>query len=305
LVQFEYTQTAALKDTAAGIPAILVEHDITFSLYGQLAETEPCRKSRREYQRWLTFENHWLGAYDAVWTMSEADRSLAINSGCRDPGRTFCVPNGVDTERFRPRDSVSTEPEVLYVGSFRHLPNLMAFHHLRTVIMPIVWERFPDAVLHVVAGPRHQYFWKHLDHRSQARPLDSRILLHDFVEDLRPRYARATVVVAPLQVSAGTNIKVMEAMACGKAVVSTPMGCAGLDLTDDCDLLIRNGAAAFATAVCTLLAEPALRAKIAAQARQTVESRFSWGAIAEFAWQSYTTLSQAFQVTSDSTASVD
>jgi glycosyltransferase involved in cell wall biosynthesis len=108
-----------------------------------------------------------------------------------------------------------------------------------------------------------------------------------------------------LQVSAGTNIKVMEAMACGKAVVSTPMGCAGLDLTDDCDLLIRNGAAAFATAVCTLLAEPALRARIGAQARQTVESRFSWGAIAEIAWQSYTTLSQAFQVTSDSTASID
>jgi glycosyltransferase involved in cell wall biosynthesis len=295
LVQFEYTQTAALKDTAAGIPAILVEHDITFSLYGQLAETEPCRKSRREYRRWLTFENYWLGAYDAVWTMSEADRSLAINSGRRDPSRTFCVPNGVDTERFRPRDSVSKEPEVLYVGSFRHLPNLIAFHHLRTAIMPIVWERFPDAVLHVVAGPRHQYFWKHLDYRSHAQPLDSRIVLHDFVEDLRPRYARATVVVAPLQVSAGTNIKVMEAMACGKAVVSTPMGCAGLDLTDDCDLLIRSGAAAFATAVCTLLAEPALRAKIGAQARQTVESRFSWGAIAEFAWQSYTILSQAFQ----------
>ena len=103
LVQFEYTQTAALRDAAGGIPAILVEHDITFSLYGQLAETEPCRKSRREYQRWLTFENHWLAAYDAVWTMSEADRCLAIESGRRDPGRTFCVPNGVDTERFRPR----------------------------------------------------------------------------------------------------------------------------------------------------------------------------------------------------------
>ena len=80
--------------------------------------------------------------------MSEADGCLAIER--RDPDRTFCVPNGVDTERFRPRDSVSTEPEVLYVGSFRHLPNLMAFHHLRTAIMPLVWKKFPNAVLRVV-----------------------------------------------------------------------------------------------------------------------------------------------------------
>ena len=296
LVQFEYTQTAALKDAAAGIPCILVEHDITFSLYRQLAENEPCRKSRREYQRWLAFENHWLGRYDAVWTMSEADRALAVHAGGRDPGRTFCIPNGVDTERFRPCDSASAEPELLYVGSFRHLPNLMAFNHLRTAIMPLVWKKFPGVVLRVVAGPRHQYFWKHLDLRSHAQPLDSRIVLHDFVEDLRPWYARATVVVAPLQVSAGTNIKVMEAMACGKAIVSTTPGCAGLDLTDDCDLLIRNGADAFADAVCTLLADSALRVKIAAQARQTVESRFSWAAIAEFAWQSYTILSPDFRV---------
>ena len=295
LVQFEYTQTAALKDAAAGIPAILVEHDITFSLYGQLAEAEPGRKSRREYRRWLAFENHWLGAYDGVWTMSDADRRLAIDSGRRDPGRTFCVPNGVDTERFRPGDRDTAAPEILYVGSFRHLPNLMAFDHLRDAIMPLVWESFPSAVLRVVAGPRHRYFWEHFDRRSQARQLDSRIVLHDFVEDLRPLYAQASVVVAPLLVSAGTNIKVMEAMACGKAIVSTPTGCAGLELDDGRDLLIRTGAADFAAAVCGLLGDAALRGTIAAQARRTVESRFSWTAIAESAWKSYTTLSGAFQ----------
>ena len=295
LVQFEYTQTAALKDAAGAIPAILVEHDITFSLYRQLAEAAPSRKSRREHRRWLDFERHWLGVYEGVWTMSGADRAVAIESGGRAPERTFCVPNGVDTERFRPTGQGTGELEVLYVGSFRHLPNLMAFDRLRNAIMPLVWEKFPKAVLRVVAGPRHQYFWQHFDRRSHTQPLDRRIVLHDFVEDLRPLYASAAVVVAPLLVSAGTNIKVMEAMACGRAIVSTATGCAGLELADGRDLSIREGAADFADAICALLSDAGLRGSIAAQARRTVEARFSWRAIADSAWSSYSQLSGAFR----------
>jgi len=287
LVQFEYTQTAALKDAAQSIPSILVEHDITYTLYRQLAESEPSRETEREYQRWLAFENRWLGRYEAVWTMSDADRALAIESAGCDPGRTFSIPNGVDTERFRPCDAPGAQPQVLYVGSFRHLPNILAFERLRSEIMPLVWKRFPGALLRVVAGPRHEYFWRRFARRPQAPEIDPRILIHDFVEDLRPIYAEATVVAVPLEVSAGTNLKVMEAMACGKPVVSTPAGCAGLDLANSRDLVVRASAADFADALCRLLENDGLRRAIAARARHTVEARFSWTAIAESAWQSY------------------
>jgi glycosyltransferase involved in cell wall biosynthesis len=287
LVQFEYTQTAALKDAAQGIPSILVEHDITHSLYRQLAEAEPSRRSRREYRRWLEFENRWLAAYDGVWTVSETDRTQAIEGGSRAPERTFAIPNGVDTERFRPGAAPSGTAEVLYVGSFRHLPNILAFERLQNEIMPRVWERCPGAVLRVVAGPRHDYFWGRFHPQSRQRALDPRVAVHDFVEDLRPLYAAATVVAAPLEVSAGTNIKVMEAMACGRAIVSTPTGCAGLELSDGRDLLVRSGADEFAAAVCQLLEDVELRGALAAHARRTVEERFSWTAIAEDAWRSY------------------
>lgn len=291
LVQFEFTHTAGLRDSAAGVPAILVEHDITYGLYRQLAEAEPDRKSRREYERWLAFEKRWLREYDAVWTVCEADRREAIETGWRHPDRTFNVPNGVDIRRFAPAEQACAPLDILFVGSFRHLPNVRAFEALTSDIMPLVWARFPQAVLRVVAGPRHEWFWKRNRRRNPSGALDPRIQMHGFVEDLRPLYAEAAVVVAPLVVSAGTNIKILEAMACGKPIVSTQPGCSGLELADNADLLIRDGAEPFAAAVCDLLAQPELRRQIGSRARQTVEERFSWTALAACAMESYRTVS--------------
>ena len=107
------------------------------------------------------------------------------------------------------------------------------------------------------------------------------------MEDLRPLYARAAVVVAPLEVSAGTNIKVLEAMACGKAIVTTPAGCGGLGLRDNHEALIRTGWPSFADAVCQVLSDPSLRARLGRQARLAAERSFSWSAIQEEAYQSY------------------
>jgi glycosyltransferase involved in cell wall biosynthesis len=110
------------------------------------------------------------------------------------------------------------------------------------------------------------------------------------VEDLRPLYDRAWVVAVPLEVSAGTNIKVLEAMACGKAIVSTPVGCAGLDLHDGYDVAIREDWGEFSDAVCALLSGAAVRSSLGACARRTTESCFSWAAIADRAYESYKTV---------------
>lgn len=280
LLQIEFTHMAAFRDSAPEVPALLVEHDVTFSLFHQLAEKNATEEARHEYQRWQNFERHWLNAYDAVWTVSEADRDLAVEAGRRSPHRTFAVPNGVDVARFTP----GTEPvaqEILYVGSFRHLPNLLGFEKLCGEVMPLVWSRLPDARLRVVAGPQYERFW----HRMPG--LDARIEIHGFVEDLRPFYARAAAVVAPLAVSAGTNIKVLEAMACGKGIVTTSVGCNGLDLGDGAEVLIRETGTDFASAVCDLLSDVALRSRIGARARRTAEERFGWSAVAERAYSSY------------------
>jgi glycosyltransferase involved in cell wall biosynthesis len=287
VLQIEYTHMAAFRDSAPEVPAILVEHDVTFALYRQLADQGRSKAARREYQRWLEFERRWLGKYDTVHTVSEEDRQTVMREGGRGPDRTTLIPNGVDTVRFAPREEPAAVPEILYIGSFRHMPNILGFEKLRKEIMPAVWSKFSEARLRVVAGPEHEWFWREFRRKDRPESLDHRIEVHGFVEDLRPLYARASIAVAPLPVSAGTNIKVLEAMACGKATVSTPVGCAGLGLQDGHDILIRSDWKDFAGAICGLLADPALRSRLAAHARQTVEERFSWTDIADSMYQSY------------------
>jgi len=109
--------------------------------------------------------------------------------------------------------------------------------------------------------------------------IDCGATLEGFVGDVRPAYQRATLVVAPLVASAGTNIKILEAMGMGKAVVSTPAGVNGLDLTPAEDFVLVRTAQEMAAAIETLLASPADRARIEAAARARVERDYSWDTI--------------------------
>jgi len=290
LLQIEYTQMAAYREVLAVTPAVLVEHDVTFSLYEQLYRTAPpgrrAKQARAEYERWLRYESRWLPQFDAVAVMSEPEKAQAVEAGAA-ADRAWIVPNGVDTERFQPgpwQDS----PEMLYVGSFRHLPNVLGFQFLERELLPRLWPRFPDLRLRVVAGPEHEKHWRRLTGRGwSASRRDPRILVQGFVEDLAPWYARSWVVMVPLTVSAGTNIKVMEALACGRPVVSTPVGCAGLDLAPEQDLLVAGDAAGLAEAVSRVLEQPDLRRRLGERARQVAVERFSWENCARRAEEMY------------------
>ena len=260
LVQLEYTQMAEYRGYAGSVPTILVEHDITFTLHRQLATDQ--------YRLWVDFEREALQCVDAVWTMSEEDRLLALDHGA-SARSTMVVPNGVDLNRFRPEPRQGTGPRILFVGSFRHLPNLLAFRALRDTIMPAVWRSVPETTLHVIAGPNP----------APMTGLDPRIVIDGFVEDVRPAYRECDVAVVPLAVSAGTNIKVLEAMACGRPVVSTAVGCQGLGLRDETDLPIREIGPEFANAIVQLLSDAGLRRRLGNRARETAERRFGWDRI--------------------------
>src|SRR5262249_42884938 len=146
---------------------------------------------------------------------------------------------------------------LLFIGSFAHLPNVLAVDFFLREVWPAVKAK--GATLHVIAGSRHEYYLDRYRDRVQPELTQPGIEIEDFVADVRPAYERATLVVAPLIASAGTNIKIMEAMAMGKAIVSTPAGINGLDLVAGKDVLVAKTGAEMADAIVELLDNPSRR----------------------------------------------
>ena len=277
VAQLEFTQMAQYAADCAPAKTILVEHDVTLDLYQQLLGQGDDWELRHQLQRWIPFEIAAWSIVDRVVTMSEKDRGLTLREGVPTT-RAVALPNGVDLERFQPSGQTSDPSRLLFIGSFAHLPNVLAVDFFLREVWP---QLQPVGVtLHIIAGSRPEFY---LDrYRDRVRiDLDQRgVEVEGFVSDVRPAYRRAAIVVAPLLASAGTNIKIMEAMAMGKAIVSTPAGINGLDLQAGRDLMVAETGTQMGAAIRALLDHPAKRQAIERQARMTVERRFDWDVIA-------------------------
>jgi glycosyltransferase involved in cell wall biosynthesis len=280
VAQLEFTQMAQYAADCAPAKTVLVEHDVTLDLYQQLLAQGDDWELRRQLERWVRFETAAWGRVDRVVTMSEKDRGLVSGRA-----HVVCLPNGVDLERFRPVGGIPDPRRLLFIGSFAHLPNLLAVDFFLREAWPQL--KASGVTLHIIAGARHQYYLDRYRGRVQPDLAQRGIEIEDFVADVRPAYERATLVVAPLVASAGTNIKIMEAMAMGKAIVSTPAGINGLDLNPGADVMIANTGAEMAQAILGLLDNPAQRQATEREARLTVERTFDWDVIARRQKQLY------------------
>jgi len=276
IVQLEFTQMAQYASDCAPAKTILIEHDVTLDLYQQLLAQGDDWELRYQLQRWIPFEIAAWSIVDRVVTMSEKDRGLALREGVPTT-RAIALPNGVDLERFRPADC-APDRRLLFIGSFAHLPNVLAVEFF----LHDVWPQLQPlgVTLHIIAGARRQYYLDRYQDRVRIDLDQSGLEVEDFVADVRPAYRRAAIVIAPLLASAGTNIKIMEAMAMGKAIVTTPAGINGLDLQAGKDVVVASTAAEMTAAIRDLLDQPAKREAIERQARLTVERRFDWDVIA-------------------------
>lgn len=255
-LQVEYTQLASYAGR------ILVEHDITEDLYAQIHARENSLGSWWNLTRWHRFERRALAAAEAVVVMSEKDAQLAA------PAATVVIPNGVDFDRFTPTPEPETTRRLLFIGSFRHFPNVTALRFFLDEVWPQLAN--DNAELTVVGGPDPELHW------GGALPQLDRVHILAYVADVKPLYDAANLVIVPTLVSAGTNIKVLEAMAMERAVVSTPSGCAGLGLTHGESVWTAADAASFAEGIRTLLSSPARRRAIATAARAHALQHFSW-----------------------------
>ncbi len=267
LVQVEYTQMAPYGGD------ILVEHDVTQDLYRQVYEKSQTFPAWWNYRRWKWFEDKAVLRFRRVVAMSGQDAKLLTDA------KATVIENGVDLTRFQPQPE-ELGSRILFVGSFNHFPNVEAFRFFRNKVWPELRGKFSEIELTVVAGRDHALYWRQFT-GDESPPYDPGIRLLDFVRDVRPLYVECNIVIVPTRVSAGTNLKVLEAMSMRRAVVSTTCGCAGLGLRDGESVLIADDAAAFAAAVADLIQTPEKRTKLAFAARTIAEQNFDWKQLGE------------------------
>jgi glycosyltransferase involved in cell wall biosynthesis len=277
-LEFTYLGHCDLRQAPPGerLPPLIVDsHEIAYDLGRQFARTGGS-PGRRLYAgaNWRKLRREELGTYrdaDGVYLCSTADEQRLLE---QIPGaRTAVIPNAADVEYYQ---SCATDPpsdgrSVVYFGLLSTVPNVDAVIYFIKEIWPRIADARPEARCKIIGG----------------RPPPSllalggpRIELTGFVSDLRPHLAAAAAVVVPLRLGGGTRLKIVEAMAMGKAIVSTTLGAEGIEAVPGRDLLVEDQPAAFADAVNRLLAEPDLAARIGQSARQLAVERYSWSGAA-------------------------
>ncbi len=273
-LEFPYLGHYHLRQAPPGkrLPALVVDsHEIAYDLARQFARVGG-KLGRRLYAgaNWRKLRREELGTYggaDGVYVCSRADEQRLLNEA---PGvRTAVVPNAADVEYFQPRpaDPPPDGRTVVYFGLLSTVPNIDAVVHFVQEIWPRIAKARPDARFKIIGGRPPPSL------QALAGP---RVELTGFVPDLRPHLGAAAVVVVPLRLGGGTRLKIVEAMAMGKAIVSTTLGAEGIDAIPGRDILLEDQPAAFADAVLRLLAGPGLAARIGQSARQLAVDRYSW-----------------------------
>lgn len=268
-----HLDTIALAPFAAvcdAIPTVLAHHNVESLLMERRAEHEIGWARKRFVQaqaaKLRRFESRTCRRFSLNITVSQAD-ALALEQYC--PGvRTAVVPNGVDTEYFQPRAGHES-PAVVFTGGMNMFANRDAVEWFLAAVWPKVKARVPEV----------QFFA--IGQRPSSRVLghaetDSGVHAPGHVADVRPWVERAAVYVVPMRVGGGTRLKVVDAMAQGKAIVSTSLGAEGLDVQDGVHLLVADDPDAFAKRIVSLLHSRADRQRLAIAARQLAESRYSW-----------------------------
>jgi sugar transferase (PEP-CTERM/EpsH1 system associated) len=255
------------------VPLVLDEHNIEFEILQRTYRTErsPLRKlfSFAEYHKFRSEEHAaWRRAATVVFT-SAREGELMSSYGFSTPWAV--VPNGVDLEYLTPSESRGAPNRIVFTGRIGYRPNLDAVLHFAREILPIVHRRRPDVVFTIVGAEIP---------RSVRRLASPRIEVVGPVEDMRPYWQQAAVAVVPIRFGGGTRLKVVEAMAMGKAVVSSSVGCEGILLEPGEHLLVADSPDDFAGAVLRLLDDPELRDDLGRRARQLVETEYGWPRLA-------------------------
>jgi sugar transferase (PEP-CTERM/EpsH1 system associated) len=271
----EWTPYAAYVREKRDLPTVVVAHNLEQRIWRRYYEHEasPLKKwyIGRQVTKVSSFE-HWVfNTVDGAVAVSgpEASEIMSMNADLR----VQVVENGVDPDYFSPSPEKRQAESLVFVGAMHWRPNQDAVQYFVDEILPRVREHRPEVVFTVIGqGPP-----SHIQ-KLAARP---GVRIVGRVEDVRPYVDAATVFVVPLRIGGGTRLKILEALAMSKAVVSTSVGAEGLDLIDGTHIMIADTASAFAERIEKLMADTELRGRLGEAGQRLVRELYVWDTLAE------------------------
>lgn len=252
-------------------PVLLVEHNVE-----SLLLRRRIRHTRNfilklflwtQYVKLSIFETKQIGNVDCVAAVSEEEKGIL--KSMNPNAHVELVPNGVDSDFFRPPAEDKAQNSIIFVGGLNWFPNLDGISYFCEQIQPIV-RLHAGEFSTVIVGKENKGF----------RYANS-IIQTGFVKDIRPFVNAAKVFIVPLRIGGGTRLKILDAMALGKAIVSTSIGCEGIEVKNGTHLIIENDPRRFAEAIVELLVNGQKRLTLGKNARQLVEEKYDWGVITQ------------------------
>lgn len=276
LMQCEYLQTAHFANIDPRVPTVLTNHEVASLAYDKRFRAArglslSKLKSMIRWMRMLNYEAKLLPRFSAVVVLTPIEREFLARLVPGLP--VYAHPMGVDCDFFSPTQEEPESESIVFVGNFRHAPNLSGAHWFIDQVWPRVLARMPHAKFYVVGGHAPDSL---LRHHGQ-----SNICMTGFVDDIRPYLQRSAVFVAPIFAGAGARTKVLEAWAMEKPVVGTSLAFEGI--RNDSELCMSaDEPDAFAERVQQLLSNRQLIRHLGRRARQMVIREFSWESFAEF-----------------------
>jgi len=254
-----------------GVKIIIDQHNIEHELLERTYQRETAWL--RKWYNWL--ESRRLKPIEiercqrAHLVLVTSERERLLLKGMLPHKVIEVVPNGVDTEMFQ---ETCLQPEIpgriIFTGAMSYYPNVDAVLHFAQHCWPLIRTQMPGATWQIVGSNPSPEIW-------QLAKLPG-VTVTGSVPDVRPYLTTAAVVIAPLLIGSGTRLKILEALAMQKAVVSTNIGCEGLSVLSGEHLLVADQDEAFTQAVIDLIRNPEMRIKLGMAGRSLVEAEYSW-----------------------------
>ena len=276
VVHFDTISMAEYIKDFENVPKVMNHHGVESFMIKRRVENE----TKVLYKLYLIIEGYKLEVYekrycakfDVNLAVSELDKKLLNNiTGVEN---IEVIENGVDIKYFSPSENTEKNKIIIFAGRLDQYSNRESILYFCSKIWPLIKKKHPDVRFTVIGNNPPAKL-------AEIAEKDCNIDLLGYVDDVRPFFANAMISVCPIINGGGTRIKILDALAMGMPIVSTSIGCEGIDVTPGADVFIADTPEEFAEKVDSIITDTRTRQSMSKNARKTAEGKYSWKAISE------------------------